>query len=75
MKEGRSVILIIRSLNRLELHESTVIRVLSMILDAKKQYGEEASEQTATELMAIVDSCQTEDELLQKIDQMNWEIL
>ena len=75
MKEGRSVILIIRSLNRLELHESTVIRVLSMILDAKKQYGEEASEQTATELMAIVDSCQTEDELLQKIDQMNLEIL
>ena len=70
MKEGRSAILIIRSLSNMELQESTVKRVLSIILDTKKKYGEEAAEQKATELMEIVESSKTEQELLQKINQM-----
>ena len=70
MKEGRSAILIIRSLDNMELQESTVKRVLSIILDTKKKYGEEASEQKATELMEMVDSSKTEAELLQKLDKM-----
>lgn len=44
-------------------------RVLSLILNAKEMYGMAASEQEATELMAIVDSCKTEEELLSKLDQ------
>ena len=70
MKEGRSAILIIRSLSNMDLQESTVKRVLSIILDTKKKYGEEAAEQKATELKAIVDSSETEQELLQKLNQM-----
>lgn len=70
MKEGRSRILIIRSLKNLHVQDSTAERVLSIILDAKKKYGEEASEQKATELMEMVDSCETEAELLEKLDQM-----
>lgn len=68
MKEGRSAILIIRSLSNMELQESTVKRVLSIILDTKKKYGEEAAEQKATELMEIVESSKTEQELLQKLN-------
>ena len=70
MKEGRSAILIIRSLSNMELQESTVKRVLSIILNTKKKYGEEAAEQKATELMEIVDSAKTEQELLEKIKEM-----
>lgn len=70
MKEGRSAILIIRSLSNMELQESTVKSVLSIILNTKKKYGEEAAEQKATELMEIVDSAKTEQELLEKIKEM-----
>ena len=70
MKEGRSRILIIRSLKRMDLQESTVERVLSLITNIYKKHGEEAAEQKATELMAIVDSSETEQELLQKLNQM-----
>ena len=64
MKEGRARILIIRSLKRLDLQESTVKKVLSIISDTTKKYGEEPSEQKATELMEIVDSSNSEAELL-----------
>ena len=70
MKEGRSAILIIRTLSNMDLQESTVKRVLSIILDTKKKYGEEASEQKATELMKIVEASRTEEELLNKLNQM-----
>ena len=70
MKEGRSAILIIRSLSNMELQESTVKSVLSIILNTKKKYGEEAAEQKATELMEIVDSAKTEQELLEKLKEM-----
>ena len=70
MKEGRSIILIIRSLNKMELQESTVKRVLSIITDTNKKYGTEAAEQKATELMEIVESSKTEQELLNKLNQM-----
>ena len=70
MKEGRSAILIMRSLSNMELHRSTVERVLSIILDTKKKYGVEAAEQKATELMELVDSSKTESELLSKLNQM-----
>ena len=69
MKEGRSAILIIRSLSNMDLQESTVERVLSIILDTKKKYGEETAEQKATELMELVESSETEAELLQKLNQ------
>ena len=70
MKEGRSAILIIRSLGNMELQESTVERVLSIILNTKKNYGEKAAEQKATELMTIVESSITEQKLLNKLNQM-----
>ena len=70
MKEGRSSILIIRSLDNKNLQESTVNRVLSIILDTKKQYGEEAAERIATQLIEIVDSSETEEALLQVLNQV-----
>ena len=70
MKEGRSAILIIRSLKRLHVQDTTAERVLSIILDTRKKLGEEAAEQKATELMEMVDSSKTEAELLQKLDKM-----
>lgn len=70
MKEGRSAILIIRSLSNMELQESTIKRVLSIIVDTKKKYGEETAEQKATELMKLVETSKTEKELLSKLDQM-----
>ena len=70
MKEGRSRILIIRSLGKKDLQESTVKRVLSLISNTTKKHGPEASEQLATELIEIVDSSETEQELLNKLDQM-----
>ena len=75
MKEGRSSVLIIRSLSnfekRTDVQEITIKKVLAMILDAHAMSGEEAAEQMATELMELVDSSQTEQELLNKLDQMN----
>ena len=71
MKEGRARILIIRSLKRLDLQESTVKRVLSIISDTTKKYGEETSEEKATELMEMVDSSSSEAELLEKLDKNN----
>ena len=70
MKEGRSRILIIRSLSKKDLQESTVKRVLSIISTTTKKYGEEASEKKATELMELVESSKTEEELLNKLNQM-----
>ena len=70
MKEGRSAILIIDSLSNMELQESTVNRVLSIILDTKKKYGEEAAEQIASKLMKLVEASNTEAELLQKLNKM-----
>ena len=75
MKEGRSSVLIIRSLSnfekRTDVQEITIKKVLAMILDAHAMSGEEAAEQMATDLMELVDSSQTEQELLNKLDQMN----
>ena len=68
MEEGRSVILIIRSLNNMDLQESTVKRVLSIILDTKKKSGEEAAEEVASKLIEIVESSETEEELLKELD-------
>ena len=59
MKAGRSRILIIRSLKKMDLQESTVKRVLSIITNMYNNLGEEAAEQKATELMEIVDSSKT----------------
>ncbi len=74
MKEGRARILIIRSLTNLEkrtdVQERTVKKVLSMILDAKHMYGDDGAEQLATDLMEMVDSSQTEQDLLNKLSQM-----
>ena len=75
MKKGRSRILIIRSLTnfkkRTDLQEITIKKVLAMMLDAHAMSGEEAAEQLATDLMEMVDSSRTEQELLNKLDQMN----
>ena len=75
MKKGRSRILIIRSLTnfekRTDVQEITIKKVLAMILDAHAMSGEEAAEQLATDLMEMVDSSRTEQELLNKLDQMN----
>lgn len=70
MKKGRSAILIIRSLSNMDLQESTVNKVLSIILNTKKQHGEDAAEEMATKLMEMVDSSETEAELLKKLNQM-----
>jgi hypothetical protein len=67
MKEGRSIILILRSLGRLDLLESTEKKVFSIILNTKKTQGDEAAEEIATRLMELVDSCETEEELLEKL--------
>ena len=67
-KEGRSAILIIRSLDRKNLKESTVQKVLSIILDANKKYGFQASEQIATLLIPIVDESENDEELLYNIN-------
>ena len=74
MKEGRSRILIIRSLSNLEkrtdVQEITIKKVLALILDAHTMSGEEAAEQMATGLIEMVDSSRTEQELLNKLAQM-----
>ena len=69
MREGRSIILIMRSLRRLELLESTRKKVQSIILNTKKTQGDEAAEEVATRLIEIVDSCETEEELLEKLHE------
>lgn len=69
-KEGRSAILIIRSLDKMDLQESTVKRVLTIILEAKGKYGEEIAEQMATELMELVEESETEEELLSRLNQL-----
>ena len=74
-KEGRSAILIIRSLSNMDLQESTVQRVLSIILDAKEKYGEETAEQKATELMGLVEMSETEEDLLKRLYRIEKEIL
>lgn len=70
MKKVHSVNLIMKSLRSLDSQENTIEKVYSIILNTKKKQGKEAGEQKATELMKIVDSCKTETELLQKLDQM-----
>ena len=70
MKGIRSAILILGSLSNMELQESTKERVLSIIVDTKKKYGEEAAEQVADRLIQMVEASRTEAELLQKLDQM-----
>ena len=74
MKEGRSRILVIRSLTNFEkrtvVQESTIKKVLALISDAHAMSGEEAAEQMATDLIEMVDSSQTEQELLNKLAQM-----
>ncbi len=72
-KEGRSAILIIRSLDRKNLKESTVQKVLSIILEAKKRFGVQASEQMATVLIPIVDASEDDEELLYNIDHIEVE--
>ena len=74
MKEGRSIILILRSLGRLDLLESTEKKVFSIILNTKKTQGDEAAEEIATRLIEIVDSCETEEELLDKLHQLKKEL-
>ena len=69
MKEGRSAILIIRSLSNMDLQESTVKKVLSIILETKNKYGEEASEYIASKLKEIIETSKTEEELLQQLNQ------
>ena len=73
MKEGRSAILIIRSLSNMDLQESTVQKVLSIILNTKKTQGDDAAEEMATRLIEIVDPCETEEELLDKLHQLKTE--
>ena len=73
IKEGRSAILIIRSLSNMDLQESTVKKVLSIILNTKKTQGDDAAEEMATRLIEIVDSCETEEELLDKLHQLKTE--
>ena len=73
-KEGRSIILILRSLGRLDLPESTEKKVFSIILNTKKTRGDEAAEEIATRLIEIVDSCETEEELLDKLHQLKKEM-
>ena len=71
--DGRSAILIIRSLSSKTLQESTVQQVLSIILDTKKKYGATASEQIASLLKQIVDDSENEEQLLQSISQIKIE--
>ena len=70
MKEIRSAILVLGTLSNMELQESTKERVLSIIVDTKKKYGEEAAEKVADRLIQMVEASRTEAELLQKLDQM-----
>ena len=70
MKGIRSAILILGTLSNMELQESTKERVLSIIVDTKKKYGEEAAEKVADRLIQMVEASRTEAELLQKLDQM-----
>ena len=66
-KAGRSAILIIRTLDQKNLKESTVQRVLSIILEANKKFGVQASEQMATLLIPIVEESENDEELLLNI--------
>ena len=72
-KEGRSAILIIRSLDKKNLKESTVQKVLSIILEAKKKFGIQASEQMATVLIPVVDASENDEELLYNIEHIEVE--
>ena len=57
----------------MDLQESTVKKVLSIILNTKKTQGDDAAEEMATRLIEIVDSCETEEELLDKLHQLKTE--
>ena len=70
MKKIRSAILILGALSDMELQESTKERVLSIIVDTKKKYGEEVAEKVADRLIQMVEVSKTEAELLQKLNQM-----
>ena len=70
MKEGRSRILIIRTLKRKGLQESTREKVYSFITITHKMYGEEAAEDLATKLIEIVEASETEAGLLETLNQM-----
>lgn len=49
-------------------------KVFSIILNTKKTQGDEAAEEIATRLIEIVDSCETEEELLDKLHQLKKEM-
>ena len=72
-KEGRSAILIIRSLKRKQLKECTVQKILSIILETRKNFGMQASEQMATVLIPIVDASENDEELLENITHIEVE--
>ena len=72
-KAGRSAILIIRALDQKKLKESTVQRVLSIILEATQKFGIQASEQMATLLIPIVEDSDNDEELLCNINHLEVE--
>ena len=72
-KAGRSAILIIRALDQKKLKESTVQRVLSIILEANKKFGIQASEQMATLLIPIIEDSDNDEELLCNINHLEVE--
>jgi len=49
-------------------------KVLSLITNTRLKYGVDAAEEIATRLIEIVDSCETEEELLDKLHQLKKEL-
>ena len=71
MKEGRAIILILRSIKNKRLQESTDERIFQHLLSIGKKYGEEAAEKRAEELMKIIDDPKnSEEDILKALEAM-----
>jgi len=71
MKDGRAVILISRSIKNKGLQESTEEKILQHLLHTEKG---EATEKRAEELIGIIESDKSEEEILRIVEQMEKEL-
>lgn len=76
MKDGRAVILISRSIKNKGLQESTEEKILQHLLNIARSEPKEgqATEKRAEELIEIIESDKSEEEILQIVEQMEKEL-
>ena len=70
MKEGRGRILICRTMNEKVSQKSTVEKVLEHLSSISKKQGGEAADKRAEELIKIIDSATSEEEILKALQEV-----